>query len=167
MPILKRFLFLLLLLAMPVAATPDFDGGASDGASLPGPSSELQPGDVVRIVIGALARNDEPWADAGIETTYRFASPSNRVVTGPLERFARMVKGPAYGIMVNHAESEFSEVVITGDKAYQMVRVTAADGRTVVFAFRLGRQQEDEFQDMWMTEAVWPVAADDQPGLAL
>ena len=163
MSILKRFLFPLLLMAMPVAAITDFDGATTDGASLPRPSAELQPQDVVRIVIGALASNDEPYLDAGIETTYRFASPSNRIVTGPLERFTRMVKGPTYGIMVDHAASEFSEVVHAGDEAYQMVRLTAADGRTVVFAFRLGRQQDGEFSGMWMTEAVWPVAVGDEP----
>ena len=161
----KRFLVVLLLLAMPVAAITDFDR-AADGAALPRPSATLGPGDVVRIVIDALARNDEPWADAGIETTYRFASPANRAVTGPLERFTRMVKGPAYGVMVDHAQSEFSEVVHAGDKAYQMVRLTSADGRVIIFAFRLGRQQDGEFRGMWMTEAVWPVAAGEDAGQA-
>lgn len=135
-------------------------------ASLPRPSTELQPGDVVRIVIDALAHNDEPYVDAGIETTFLFASPANRVNTGPLDRFARMVKGPTFGIMVNHVESEFSEVVVAGDTAYQMVRLTAASGRSTVFAFRLGRQLDGEFKDMWMTDAVWPVAADVEPGQA-
>jgi hypothetical protein len=27
-----------------------------------------------------------------------------------------------------------------------------------VFAFRLSKQQDGEFKDMWMTDAVWPVA---------
>lgn len=138
-----------------------------DTADLPKPSVELAPQDVVKIVIDALARNDEPHIDAGIETTFNFAAPSNKVITGPLEKFIRMVKGPPYGIMVDHADSEFSEVVLMGDKAYQMVRLTAADGRTEVFAFRLGKQQEGEFADMWMTEAVWPVATETVPGQSL
>ena len=134
-----------------------------DAAVLPQPSVELAPQDVVKIVIDALARNDEPHIDAGIETTFNFASPSNKVVTGPLEKFIRMVKGLPYGIMVDHAESEFSEVVLMGDKAYQMVRLTAPDGRIEVFAFRLGKQGEGDFRDMWMTEAVWPVATEAVP----
>jgi len=148
-------LLLLSMLVLPVSANID---GSSGGAELPQPSVDLQPGDVVRIVIDALSRNDEPYADAGIETTFYFAAPSNRVVTGPLDRFTRMVKGPVYGIMVNHASSEFSEVVTVDDKAYQMVRLTSADGRATVFAFRLGKQLDGEFKDMWMTEAVWPIA---------
>ena len=151
------------ILAMPSSAAL---GDRARGEPGPRPSTSLKPDDVVRIVIGALARNDEPYADAGIETTYRFAAPSNKLNTGPLDRFTRMVKGSTYGIMVDHASSEFSEVVVTGDKAYQLVRLTGSSGLTVVFAFRLGKQAEGEYENMWMTEAVWPVAVGDQPGQA-
>ena len=41
-----------------------------------------------------------------------------------------MVKNPVYGIMVDHVASEFSEVVLTGNKAYQMVRLTGGSGRS-------------------------------------
>jgi hypothetical protein len=144
-------------LSLPVPAALD---SAPAEPGLPRPSVDLQPGDVVRIVIDALAHNDEPYTDAGIETTFYFASPANRVNTGPLPRFTRMVKSPPYGIMVDHVKSEFSEVVFTGNKAYQMVNLTAADGRSTVFAFRLGKQLGGEFEGMWMTDAVWPVAVD-------
>ncbi|MFZ9037833.1 MAG: DUF4864 domain-containing protein [Gammaproteobacteria bacterium] len=129
-----------------------------EGVELPQPSAELAPQDVVRIVVNALSNNDEPYADAGIETTFSFASPANKVNTGPLDRFIQMVKGPPYGIMVDHVGSEFSEVVLMGNKAYQMVQLTAPDGRSEVFAFRLSKQQDGEFKNMWMTDAVWPVA---------
>jgi len=150
-------------LALPAAAVE----GRPQAAQLPRPSVDLQPGDVVRIVIDALAHNDEPYADAGIETTFYFASPANRVNTGPLDRFTRMVKSPPYGIMVNHVDSEFSEVVYIGNRAYQMVRLTAANGVATVFAFRLGRQLDGEFKDMWMTDAVWPVAGGEASGQPL
>lgn len=142
-------------LVLPATAAIEGQPGA---VALPRPAVELQPGDVVRIVIDALAHNDKPYTDAGIETTFHFASPANRVNTGPLDRFTRMVKSPPYGIMVNHVDSEFSEVVFMGNKAYQMVRLTAANGLSTVFAFRLGKQLDGEFKDMWMTDAVWPVA---------
>jgi len=161
-----RPLFLFLLLAWSLASpAPAAVDQAPGRAELPRPSVDLQPADVVRIVIDALAHNDEPHANAGIETTFYFASPANRVNTGPLDRFVRMVKSPPYGIMVDHVKSEFSEVVFEGDKAYQMVHLTAADGRATIFAFRLGKQHDGEFEDMWMTDAVWPVAAAD-PGQA-
>ena len=130
----------------------------SQSSTLPAPSAEFKPEDVVKIVIDALADNDQPFANAGITTTFAFASPANKVNTGPLERFINMVKGEPYGIMVDHVQSELSEVVYMGNKAYQMVNLTGADGRAVIFAFRLSKQVDGEFKDMWMTDAVWPVA---------
>ncbi len=125
---------------------------------LPKPSPELEPQDVVRIVIHALANNDFPFADAGIATTFGFASPANRRNTGPLDRFTRMVRSFPYGVMVDHVTSEFSEVVYVGDNAYQIVVLTDADGSEYGFAFRLSRQRDGVYAGMWMTDAVWPVS---------
>ncbi len=148
------------LLAAPVMAAIGEQPGT---APLPQPSTDLAPQDVVKIVIDALAQNDQPHQNAGIETTFNFASPANKVNTGPLPRFIRMVKGAPYGIMVDHVGSEFSEVVLTGNRAYQMVRLNARDGRAVIFAFRLSKQQDGEFEGMWMTDAVWPVGNPSEP----
>jgi hypothetical protein len=144
-----------LLLVMPAhAAISD----QPDKGVIPQPAVDLLPEDVVRIVITALASNDKPYPDAGIATTFAFASPSNKVNTGPLEKFTEMVKNNVYGVMVNHVAREFSEVVLTGNTAYQMVQLTGENGSRIVFAFRLGKQLDGEFKNMWMTEAVWPVA---------
>jgi hypothetical protein len=134
-----------------------------EAAALPQPTTERQPEDVVRIVIEALAHNDKPHADAGIATTFAFASPANKVNTGPLPKFSQMIRTPTYGIMIDHLEHEFREVVLMGDKAYQMVRVLGNSGAEAIFAFRLSRQLGGEFDGMWMTDAVWPVATGDIP----
>ena len=127
---------------------------------LPQPARGQLPGDVVRIVVEALALNDEPHADAGIETTFAFASPANKVNTGPLTKFTQMVRTPAYDIMIDHVEHEFSEVVMMGSDAYQMVRIRGVKGDKAIFAFRLSQQAGGEYDGMWMTDAVWPVASD-------
>ena len=132
-------------------------------STLPRPSKQQQPQDVVRIVIEALARNDEPFKDAGIATTFAFASPANKANTGPFPKFARMVKNPVYGVMINHVERDFSEVVTMGNKAYQMVKIKAASGTEVIFAFRLSQQLDGEYAGMWMTDAVWPVETGEIP----
>ena len=155
---MKQILFAALLA---LTLTAPIKAGISENdepARLPAPSADLKPEDVVKIVIGALAKNDQPFTNAGITTTFAFASPANKVNTGPLDKFIRMVKAKPYGVMVDHVGSEFSEVVYTGNTAYQMVNLTGADGRSVVFAFRLSKQQDGEFENMWMTDAVWPVA---------
>ena len=128
--------------------------------ALPVPNPRLQPEDVVEIVLDALAKNDTPYANAGIETTFNFASPSNKAVTGPLDRFITMVKGPVYSVMVDHKSHVLSEVVITNNRAYQWVRLITASGATVHFGFRLGLQSEGKYKGMWLTEVVWPLDAD-------
>jgi len=137
-----------------------------EAAGLPQPASDQQPEDVVRIVIEALAHNDKPYANAGIATTFAFASPANKVNTGPLQKFSQMIRTPTYGIMIDHLEHEFSEVVLMGDKAYQMVKIGGSSGAEVVFAFRLSQQFGGEYDGMWMTDAVWPVATDNIPAQA-
>jgi hypothetical protein len=44
-----------------------------------------------------------------------------------------------------------------------LVKIVGNNGVEVVFAFRLGRQLDGEFDGMWMTDAVWPVASGDIP----
>jgi hypothetical protein len=134
-----------------------------DEGVLPQPGVDLLPQDVVRIVINALANNDRPFTDAGIATTFAFASPANKVNTGPLQKFAQMIRTPAYGIMIDHVDHEFSEVVLMGNQAYEMVKINDSSGAEVIFAFRLSQQQGGEFDEMWMTDAVWPVATGDIP----
>ena len=167
MSVMRHFRALPVILALLVPGmTPAAISDQPARPALPQPSTEREPADVVRIVIEALANNDEPFADAGIATTFAFASPSNKVNTGPLSKFTQMVKNPTYGIMVDHVEHEFSEVVQTDGQAYQMVRIKGASGAQVIFAFRLSLQRDGEFAGMWMTDAVWPVATHQGSGQA-
>jgi len=145
-------LFILIMLPQPGSATLQ-----ANSSALPVPDPRLQPEDVVKIVLDALANNDTPYTDAGIETTFNFASPSNKAQTGPLERFTVMVKGPVYGVMVDHKSHQLIELVMSNNRAYQMVRLVTASGVAVHFGFRLGLQSDGEFKGMWMTEAVWPL----------
>ncbi|MDJ0779967.1 MAG: DUF4864 domain-containing protein [Gammaproteobacteria bacterium] len=163
---LSHLVYLFTLLAAVLTFKPTYaavDGQLEIDPVLPTPNAEYAPEDVVRIVIEALSHNDEPFANAGIETTFGFASPANKVNTGPLDRFVSMVKDKPYGIMVDHVDSEFSEVRYMNGSAVQLVYLLGRDGRGVVFAFRLSQQGEGPFKGMWMTDAVWPVATADTP----
>jgi len=141
---------------------------ASDGVpDLPQPNEKMQPGEIVEIVVNALAKNDQPFPNAGIETTFNFASPANRAITGPLERFVTLVKGPVFGQMIDHLDSTLSKVVIDGDKAICLVQIVDSENETAYYAFRLGRQQQGDYAGMWLTEAVWPLRNPDREVLAL
>ncbi len=54
---------------------------------------------------GAAAQR-HPYEDRGIEVTFNFASPTNKRMTGPLERFKVMVRNSVYGPMINHRSAE-------------------------------------------------------------
>ena len=53
-----------------------------------------------------LKNNDLVETDFGIRQTWSFAHPKNRNVTGPFPRFAQMLKGPGYSVLLNHKSHE-------------------------------------------------------------
>ena len=48
----------------------------------------------------------------GIQQTWAFAHPNNRAVTGPIERFAKMLKNKNYRYLLGHKEYKIREVVV-------------------------------------------------------
>jgi hypothetical protein len=137
-------------------------GDASTQPDSPSPDPKLKPQDVVRIVIDALSKNDAN--DNGIRTTWKFASPNNQSVTGPVERFIPMVKSPGYAPMLNSKSAQYSDPQIQGDQAIQMVLLTAADGTKIAYVFQLSRQTDNgPLKGCWMTDAVVPLKPQDQP----
>jgi hypothetical protein len=126
--------------------------GATGSGLAPAPG--LSPEDVVAIQLDALRHNDTPSRDAGIATTFRFASPANRVATGPLDHFADLVKTSAYRAMINHRRVERGPMHIDGDDARQRVVVYSATGARVAYMFFLSRQHGGPYDGCWMTDGV-------------
>ena len=62
------------------------------------PSSKLTPAQVVHIQLEALRLNDA--RNRGIELAFRFASPDNKLQTGPLARFISMMQEGPYSLML-------------------------------------------------------------------
>ncbi len=130
---------------------PDSDHPVPDR---PTPDPSYGPERVVAIQLDALATNDDPAENAGIETAYNFASPANRRSTGPLDRFVAMVTGPRYAPMVDHVEATTGPLERDGDEAHQRVTLTGSDGRTVTYRFGLSRQSGGEWDGCWLTDSV-------------
>lgn len=121
----------------------------------PTPDPSYGPERVVAIQLDALATNDDPAANAGIETAYNFASPANRSATGPLDRFVTMVTNRRYAPMVDHVEATTGPLERDGDdEASQRVTLTGPDGRTVTYRFGLSRQSGGEWDGCWLTDSV-------------
>ena len=118
------------------------------------PHPDLGPEDVVRIQLEALANNNDPYSDAGIEITFRFASPSNKKMTGPLSRFIQMLYNPLYTPMLNHQSVTYGELDKEKDQARQSVILTTADNQRIGYLFTLTKQKGGPFDQCWMTDSV-------------
>ncbi len=127
------------------------------GLTEPTPKPELTPDKVVRIQLNALAQNNTPYPDAGIEIAFRFASPANKQTTGPLNRFIQLVHNPAYKPMLNHQKARFGQIVIEDVQAYLAVYLTASDGKRVGYMFILSKQIGGAYDQCWMTDAVFEI----------
>ncbi len=136
---------LLFVLTAPVRAT-DFP------QTEPHPS--LSPQDVVSIQIEALRNNDIPYEDRGIEVTFNFASPANKRMTGPLERFKVMVRNPTYGPMINHRNAKYENLLVEGELARIDVILNSKKGEYLGYRFMLSRQHGNQYEGSWMTDAV-------------
>lgn len=121
------------------------------------PSADYSPQQVVEIILDALQNNNQPVEDAGIELIFRFAAPSNRASTGPIERFKSMVKSPSYRDLINHSVYEMGQIKIVQDHALIPIVITTQDGHTAAYMFRLGKQTQQPYDGAWMTEAVYPI----------
>jgi hypothetical protein len=120
---------------------------ADQASPVPG----LSPRQVVQIQLQALRHNDVPAPDAGIATTFRFASEANQEATGPLERFKRMLRNPLYAPMIDHVSAEFGPVHHEGDVARVQVVLFGRGGEVVAYDFTLSR---DESTGCWLTDGV-------------
>ncbi len=120
------------------------------------PDPALSPAVVVETQLKALQVNDTPETDAGIAQTWAFAHPDNKRVTGPLPRFAGMIKGPMNRILLNHQSHEVEEVSSTDDQAVFAVTVTGESGKAVIYQWRVAKVAEGEHAGAWMTTAVSP-----------
>lgn len=144
------YLFSALLILFAACATPPQTELDRLSQIEPGPS--LSPLEVVQIQLGAFSANDE--SDQGIDIAFRFASPANRMATGPEERFRQLMRSPAYQPMLQAVEISYGNVRVFGRVAQIPVRIEDPAGRAFVYLFVLVRQDEEPCVDCWMTDGV-------------
>ena len=117
------------------------------------PIPDLQPEHVIRIQLDALQNNDLLRYNTGIRIAFNFASPANRVFTGPLPHFIDMLKNPLYSPLIGFERADLSPIMIIGDVAQQRVHIKRKDEHAV-FTFLLSRQTEPPYQNCWMVDSV-------------
>ena len=118
------------------------------------PNPELKANEIVSLQLMAMQQNDV--SNHGIEITFRFASPQNKVQTGPLSNFITLVKSPSYHPLLNHIDATFLNLKVEGNLAIQEVIITTTIGTRKGFRFLLSLQKGEKYKDCWMTDAVIP-----------
>jgi hypothetical protein len=139
------------LLSMASASLAQDAGNSLQLSEKLAPSAVLTPEQVVQIQLKALRLNDS--SNRGIEVAFRFASPDNKIQTGPLPRFISMIQQRPYSLMLAYDNVAFSPVEIVEDRARQRVTLIGS-GRVVAYEFYLSRQTEGACPGCWLTDAV-------------
>lgn len=127
---------------------------AADIAELKQPNPGILPKEVVDIQVSAMADSNRK---RGAIQCAIFASPENFSVTGPLSRFAQMLRAP------NFLPLSSPDMIVVGDAIYQdenaRVLVTVVAGeKTQAFVWVLSKQENDgSLNGCWMTDGVFPI----------
>ncbi len=146
-PVLMAPVLLAFLLSLPLT-------GVAGAAEPAGPDPALAPKDVVAIQLEALQNNDDPQPNAGIARTFAFAHPDNRRVTGPLPRFERMIRSPAYLPLIDHSAHQIERVEGDGDMVRFKVVVETPNGRALTYLWEVRRVGEGPHEGAWLTTNV-------------
>ena len=141
---MKYFLFLIIILFINTVS-----------AELAKPSPDLLPKDVVSIQLTALKENNFPYENAGIEQTWEFAHPSNRIFTGPLSKFKNMMHSPSYIIMLEHLKHNIILVSEQANVSYFFIELTDRMGNEYGFQWTVEKVTiNGKFKECWMTSGV-------------
>jgi len=114
------------------------------------PNPSLTALDVVEFQLKALQSAN----DNGIAATFRFASPANKSVTGPLERFSMLFDAPQYNPMLKHSGAKVQELRNNGARAEIVAGIVDRAGQLHWYKFILSKQSAAPYINCWMTDAV-------------
>ena len=124
-------------------------------AELLKPNNSISPKEVVSIQLTGLKDNDREYKDSGIEQTWNFAHPSNKMVTGPLSKFKRMIKGDSYQMMINHLSHNIT--MLGSDDNWAQFEVVILDKNKIYHKFNWQVEKytmEGTLKDCWLTTMV-------------
>ena len=124
-------------------------------ADLIKPNSNLKPLDVLMIQLNSLKNNNIPYKDSGIEQTWKFAHPINKVSTGPLERFKKMIYNDSYKILIGHENNKIIILRESANKFVYKVYVLSKDKKKYYYIWQIEKvEQEGNLKNCWMTSGV-------------
>ncbi len=119
------------------------------------PNQTIVPKKVVKIQLDGLKKNDAGYKDQGIEQTWEFAHPNNKIFTGPLERFKQMIKGESYKMLINHKDHKISEIFSDENKVIFEVIVMDSEKKYHMFKWQVEKYlKSGPLENCWLTTVV-------------
>ena len=119
------------------------------------PNISLKPFDVISIQLSSLKRNNIPFKDAGIEQVWEFAHPNNKKITGPLEKFKKMIYSKSYQMLIEHENSEITILSEDENKSIYKVYILSSKKKKYSYIWQIEKvQTEGDLKDCWMTTSV-------------
>jgi len=160
-------------LALFRAMTPSLEWRAAGCWRMHSAHLSLSAREVVAFQVLAL-RGDEGSGD-GVAACFSFASPANRMYTGPADRFGRMIRA-SYGCMMQSRTARIACVAGGGDADTTSTFLVSFEAQTAdadvlsgswlevmgmeepqtghLFHWELSRQRDGEYDGCWMTDGV-------------
>ena len=121
------------------------------------PNISLKPFNVISIQLNSLQRNNIPFKDAGIEQVWKFAHPNNKKITGPLEKFKKMIYSKSYQMLIEHENSEITILSEDTNRSVYKVYILSSDKKRYSYIWQIEKvQAEGDLKDCWMTTSVSP-----------
>ena len=151
-PVIKLTMTSFVLLILALSSLRYYDNYAP---SLIKPNSSLKPIEVLNIQLSSLQRNNIPFNDAGIEQVWEFAHPNNKQITGPLEKFKKMIYSDNYKILIFHIKSEITIISESENKNVYKVSVLTKDKKKYYYIWQIEKvKEEGNLINCWMTTIV-------------
>ncbi len=124
-------------------------------ADLIKPAPSIKPIDVLLIQLNSLKNNNIPYEDAGIEQTWEFAHPNNKLITGPLNKFKKMIYSKNYKILISHENSEIATLKETNNLSIYKVIILSKNKKKYYYIWQVEKVLfEGNFKNCWMTTSV-------------
>ena len=124
-------------------------------ADLIKPKPTLKPIDVLLIQLNSLKNNNIPYKDAGIEQTWEFAHPNNKIITGPLDNFKQMIYSENYKILISHENNEVTILKETDNISIYKVFILSNDKKKYYYIWQVEKVLLDgNLKNCWMTTRV-------------
>ena len=120
------------------------------------PAKNLTAYDVIKIQLNALKNNNKPNKNSGIKQTWVFAHPENKKITGPYERFQRMLLKDQYNILLNHESHKIKLIMNSKNKYIYSVELISSDKKMYFYDWHLEKSTINNCNNCWFTTSVSP-----------